>query len=124
MYWKVLYDDGSSHQTGMQIVKNGVSKEVSIDDLDRTKVNQIIVCNDKDQVIYSVILPASFRLDNRFIHRRNVGVNSGTGDTTERYHLVGLNNRTTGVTLFRVYPNGTIVPAQNAEVTLHPPELF
>lgn len=124
MYWKVLHTDGTSHQTGGRILHEDVDKEVSVDHLDRDTVSQLLVCDDNDLVIYSLPLSQEFRAENKFIHRRTVGMDAATGDTQELYHLVGYNNKQSGVTLVRVYPDGHTQTALPSEVTLHQPELF
>ena len=129
MYWKAYYDDGSSHQWEEELtLPDGTTKLASTDDLDRSKVNQLIVCDsDTDAVLYSLNIDASIRPTHKFVHRRNVGI-TYDGGQTERYHFAGFNVRnadgSTHLELTRIYPDGTTEPAHDEEFTLHPPELF
>lgn len=129
MYWKALYDDGSSEQWEQELtLANGTVKLASVDDLDRDKVSQLLICDSSsDAVLYSLAIPQEIRPTHKFIHRRNVGI-TYEGGQLERYHFAGFNIKdadgATHLELTRVYSDGHHEAAHDEDFTLHPPELF
>ena len=128
MYWKALLDNGSSEQWEQELtLPDGTVKLASVDDLDRSQVNQLLVCDsDTDDVLYSLAIPQELRPTHKFIHRRNVGT-SYDGGQIERYHFAGFNIKDengTHVELTRIYPDGILEPAHDEDFTLHAPERF
>ena len=128
MYWKALYDDGSSEQWEQELtLPDGTVKLASVDDLDRSLVSQLLICDSlTNEVLYSLSIPQDIRDTHKFVHRRNVGI-TYDGGHVEQYHFAGFNIKDdagTHLDLTRIYPDGTLEPAHDEEFTLHPPELF
>lgn len=125
--FRAVLDDGTTIEWGTPIVVDGVEKEASIDDIDRSKLSNLLTVNADGVVIHSLGFPPEERKTKLAVWRHNVIIPAGEEARTAGAYA-GYNqlfpDGHTELKLDFIDPKGVVYSAAGADLSLHPKEVF
>lgn len=125
--FRAVLDDGTTIEWEDPIVVDGVEKPASIDDIDRTKLSNLLTVNADGVVIHSLGFPPTERTTKLAVWRHNVIIPQGQEARTAGAYT-GYNqlfpNGHTELKLDFVDPKGVMYSGAGSDIALHPLEVF
>lgn len=120
MKWKTILFDGSEIEYEQEIEVNGRKKPASIDDIDKSKISQLITFDDNGKVIHNLFFKEGD--GKKAVWRRTSGI-TASGDHKQLYCLSGYTmigkDGKEILLLDRVLPDGKIESAEGESIELH-----